>query len=732
MPLRKSRSRKKIIKKSRSKRIRRSKSVRRKPKRNSRSKRRVLKRSKSRRKSLKKKSKQKNVRKSRSRRKPLRRSKSRRRSNLKYHVRSPRRQSPRRGFKPRVSIGGAYLEPILSCIPRYGSHSALASSLLAKGGEGFVFNHPTDSDKVLKVSYFAKSVSLLGSNEPPKNSSIQTANMLIERYKLYGGYKDEIVTKTRNEICYKMTSSKRNRKIFVPLYKVIVQENKLILIMKKCIPVTDFSSLNEAQFNQIAPLIEKIFNMAGIKAENFDIKYENLLDDDGKIVFGDVCCALGTMSFLPSGDELFSMDYSNWRCYMLWTIALCQLEAVLHPKAGWHYYLSYEYKKKLVDNIQKAIYPPFANIICALSLAKHLGVKFKNLSSEEDQILSSNKYIDENIVHIFLANNQHIISWVIEKLNITFNKLYDCLIKKQHSFRMNGGGGWEHRPGDTVSAKWDGVWYPAVIKSIDRKWVLVMWRGDAKDYPDEWVSVSNVRRGGGGGGCRGVDSKRYLVSRDDSTENRLFKLSGLMQQYKNELHAALSHVPSDSCYECLCIGYSVPPYDAQIGLTETAKVDEFHLDTALRGIREETGGYIDKANLRLILLGGTSSICTTYIADIATWESGQSVESEKIGQLKSILNGVESNWKRSVVGATVGQSDNFENARELILKMNALDKKIHVRKDKKKAKVFVLIYGTPNNIKEQIIKMAKAMVGNSEKIGYFTSLSKEQIDKILR
>ena len=193
MPLRKSRSRRKLTKKSCSKCLRRSKSMRRKPRHKSRSKRQVLRRSKSRRKSLRKKSKRKNVRKSRSRRKPLRRSKSRhkplrrsksrRRSKLKYNVRSPRR-----GFKPIVSIGGAYLEPILSCIPRFISRSALNSSLLAKGGEGFVYKHPTDPDKVLKVSYFEKPISLLDSNEPPKNSSIQTANMLIERYKLYGGY----------------------------------------------------------------------------------------------------------------------------------------------------------------------------------------------------------------------------------------------------------------------------------------------------------------------------------------------------------------------------------------------------------------------------------------------------------------------------------------------------------------------------------------------------------------
>ena len=77
MPLRKSRSRRKITKKSRSKRLRRSKSVRRKPKRNSRSKRRVLKRSKSRRKSLRRKS----------RRKPLRRSKYISRSRIyKYRL----------------------------------------------------------------------------------------------------------------------------------------------------------------------------------------------------------------------------------------------------------------------------------------------------------------------------------------------------------------------------------------------------------------------------------------------------------------------------------------------------------------------------------------------------------------------------------------------------------------------------------------------------------------------
>ena len=73
MPLRKSRSRKKITKKSR------SKSARRKPRRNSRSKRRVLRRSKSRRKPLRRsKSRRKPLRRSKSRRKPLRRSKSRR------------------------------------------------------------------------------------------------------------------------------------------------------------------------------------------------------------------------------------------------------------------------------------------------------------------------------------------------------------------------------------------------------------------------------------------------------------------------------------------------------------------------------------------------------------------------------------------------------------------------------------------------------------------------------
>ena len=64
---------------------------------------------------------------------------------------------------------------------------------------------------------------------------------------------------------------------------------------------------------------------------------------------------------------------------------------------------------------------------------------------------------------------------------------------------------------------------------------------------------------------------------------------------------------------CLCIGYSVPPYDAQIGLTETAKVDEEPLDTALRGIREETGWlYKIKLNLHegLVLHGETSATCT--------------------------------------------------------------------------------------------------------------------------
>lgn len=206
----------------------------------------------------------------------------------------------------------------------------------------------------------------------------QDVELLVQRLETFDGYTAE----EENGVVY-LTPANPNTTLVIPTHLIVLNhQGKDWYVMSRGTPLLSAFEMPCAQehaaMQQAVELVHTIFTRAPTHAPNMDIKFENMLYFENRVVLCDICCAAGTLSYMPwdgAGGTL-KAEYTH-----TWVAAVVALEFYL--KNSWWAATTITPEKT------RGFLPDFPNITALLSVACKLGVVLEGFTPDPSLVVIS-------------------------------------------------------------------------------------------------------------------------------------------------------------------------------------------------------------------------------------------------------------------------------------------------------------------------------------------------------
>ena len=242
--------------------------------------------------------------------------------------------------------------------------AATQSKEIACGGEGCVYE--------LSPLYVVKVV----------RHNVRNIELLVNRLIQL----DEYTVEQGEKVLY--LSTEKFEPLVIPTHQIVLNCDGMDwIVMSRGVELNDAvtSPCNEHKYmQQIVELIGSVFESTD-QASSMDIKYSNMLMFDDRVVLSDICCAAGTMSYLPyDGGNLEKPFHSD--VTKEWVTAVVILEFYL--KTDWWNATT------ITPEQTRGFLPNFPNITALLSVAASLGLQF-GFTAQPDLVSFSPTQVDQ-------------------------------------------------------------------------------------------------------------------------------------------------------------------------------------------------------------------------------------------------------------------------------------------------------------------------------------------------